>query len=59
MGKTAFGTLRVFEPNQALQQTFNDDGTVTLNWHLASDGDHQVGEGSLVPLEELEEEAPF
>lgn len=40
----------------ALEVTLNDDGTVTLRWALAGEGDQVVVEGELVAVEG---EAPF
>ncbi|WP_375738038.1 DUF1654 domain-containing protein [Pseudomonas boanensis] len=54
------GVMELLAETDGLEMTFNDDGTVTLRWHLQGDGDHQTGDGDLAPLEEPEEEAaPF
>jgi hypothetical protein len=46
--------MELLGEEDGIEMTFNDDGTVTLKWHLESDGDHQVGEGEVQALD-----APF
>jgi hypothetical protein len=48
--------LELLLEEDALEVTLNDDGSVSLSWALAGEGDQVVEEGELV---RLEEEAPF
>ncbi|MDC7825296.1 DUF1654 domain-containing protein [Pseudomonas sp. BLCC-B13] len=44
--------LELLLEEDALEVTLNDDGTVTLRWALAGEGDQVVEEGELVAVEE-------
>lgn len=48
--------LELLLEEDALEVTLNDDGTVTLRWALAGEGDQVVEEGELMAVEG---EAPF
>lgn len=48
--------LELLLEEDALEVTLNDDGTVTLRWALAGEGDQVVEEGELVAVEG---DAPF
>lgn len=50
------GVMELLAEEDGIEQTFNDDGSVTLSWAQAGEGDQVVEEGELVAVEE---EAPF
>lgn len=54
------GVMELLAETDGLEMTFNDDGSVSLRWHLESDEDHQAGDGDVQALDEpAEVEAPF
>ncbi|MCY1381867.1 hypothetical protein D9M69_698260 [compost metagenome] len=54
------GVMELLGEEDSLDMTFNDDGTVTLRWHLESDDERRAEEGGLLPVDEpTEEPVPF
>lgn len=54
------GVMELLGEEDGIDMTFNDDGTVTLKWEPAGDGDRPTGDGEALAEEEpMVEAVPF
>ncbi|MNO09668.1 hypothetical protein D3C81_2329950 [compost metagenome] len=56
--------MELLAETDGLEMTFNDDGSVLLQWHASTDEDHVAGEGEVeiaddLVVERAEMPAPF